>query len=689
MSDYYRHFLTSMAGVGGHPPLSQRDASIPVQQAPVMGLGTAPISPAYQNLGGYFNGYPEPIMFSAPKAQRSRRKSAPGLDHIKHRRTRSGCYTCRSRRVKCDETHPICERCRKGNRECVYPEPTPPKGSQKDSSGQSRHESPTSSRDDDDDDENGQDGSLTPIMDEDEEEAESATNQSSTPNIPPSQSSASAASLTFNHGALHARQASEGDMRDGHPHPDGTSLPHELQFYLNYYRENITHYHYSVVNDCDNFFQEILTGLAVQDEALLYAVVGFAAYHYTLQNPVGEIKDFLRFYNRSVTLLLGFLKRKERHTDLTLLTILQLATIEEYLGDWVNLMGHQKAALEVLTELYTPQTVMKTSIGRMILTWYTRFDVFTGIMGSSETMLSREWFIAYVDYYEIRAAENTTELVYKIELCSGRLRLISMEMSLLFGRGARQEVTGEEYTTEHCRLYNALHEWKDACDSALLNPELLVTDLSLSGGATGTDSIFQPLTPGLLFRPPLFASTILTCEWNSIALMHGSQGTSDPSSEIMGRLREHAYVICHICEAVETWPLSPAGSLIIMQPCLGIAALFLPQEDAYQLWIRKKFALFERMGYIAPSTMRLRMAELFRDGSCLRWWLPNDEGFTPMLQSIRAFADERNATAVSTQSENLRQIRSVFSRMDIRSTAMGQGQQGQLTDGVSNAMLLE
>ncbi len=53
----------------------------------------------YQSLG-YFTGFPEPVMFSAPKAQRNRRKSAPGLDHVKHRRTRSGCYTCRSRRVK-------------------------------------------------------------------------------------------------------------------------------------------------------------------------------------------------------------------------------------------------------------------------------------------------------------------------------------------------------------------------------------------------------------------------------------------------------------------------------------------------------------------------------------------------------------------------------------------------------------
>ena len=63
--------------------------------------------------------------------------------------------------------------------------------------------------------------------------------------------------------------------------------------------------------------------------------------------------------------------------------------------------------------------------------------------------------------------------------------------------------------------------------------------------------------------------------------------------------------------------------------------------------------------------MRTRMAELFNDQSCLHWWLPNDDGFTPMLQTIRAFADDRNATAVSTQGENLRQIRHVLSKMDI------------------------
>lgn len=84
----------------------------------------------FQSLG-YFTGFPDPAMFQTPKSQssRSRKKSIPGMDHVKHRRTRSGCYTCRSRRVKvsnpasrvvmpmnvlnrtqCDETRPICER---------------------------------------------------------------------------------------------------------------------------------------------------------------------------------------------------------------------------------------------------------------------------------------------------------------------------------------------------------------------------------------------------------------------------------------------------------------------------------------------------------------------------------------------------------------------------------------------------
>jgi phosphodiesterase/alkaline phosphatase D-like protein len=65
------------------------------------------------------------------------------------------------------------------------------------------------------------------------------------------------------------------------------------------------------------------------------------------------------------------------------------------------------------------------------------------------------------------------------------------------------------------------------------------------------------------------------------------------------------------------------------------------------------------------------MAELFQDPSCVRWWLANDEGFSPVLQNIRAFADDRNAVAVTAQTENLREVRHIFSRLELLNSETG------------------
>lgn len=70
--------------------------------------------------------------------------------------------------------------------------------------------------------------------------------------------------------------------------------------------------------------------MALQNESLLYAVVGFAAFKRMLNDPNGKIEDFLQYYTHSLTLLLGLLKKQgEAKYDIaTLLTILQLATLE-------------------------------------------------------------------------------------------------------------------------------------------------------------------------------------------------------------------------------------------------------------------------------------------------------------------------------------------------------------------------
>lgn len=83
------------------------------------------------------------------------------------------------------------------------------------------------------------------------------------------------------------------------------------------------------------------------------------------------------------------------------------------------------------------------------------------------------------------------------------------------------------------------------------------------------------------------------------------------------------------------------------------------------------------------------MAELFREPSCVHWWLPNGEGLSPILQSVRNFADERNAAAVTAQQENLREIRHIFAKLDMSAYAEGEVRQGNETEnnGMSCATL--
>lgn len=111
MSDYYHTFLSSVSGLGSDSqPSTYPHTSSPVPTSAAFSTDEGVASNPLQN-ATYYTGFTEPIIqYQPPKGQRSRRKSAPGPDHIKHRRTRSGCFTCRGRRVKCDETRPICER---------------------------------------------------------------------------------------------------------------------------------------------------------------------------------------------------------------------------------------------------------------------------------------------------------------------------------------------------------------------------------------------------------------------------------------------------------------------------------------------------------------------------------------------------------------------------------------------------
>ncbi|PHH72276.1 hypothetical protein CDD82_6050 [Ophiocordyceps australis] len=614
-----------------------------------------------------------------------------GSDQVKHRRTRSGCFMCRSRRVKCDETRPICD----------HPAPSKASSSQQKSNRVSEaapHASSRSSSDDDDDEEQEQPQEqeqqqhrLETIADQDKD-GDSIVFSRANSAYTGSREAGSSRLPVLSAPRLTAKRSSESLSREGtrsnsspaastagsistvaqthelalalEERANWSHLSLDLQHYLEYFVHNITNHHYSLGNDGDGFFSSILPTMAVKCEPLLYAVVGFAAYHCTIRNPDGQLPTFLRYYNKSVTLLLGTLQRKETQNVLTLVTILQLAAIEEYLGDWVNLMGHQKAAFEIITKIFAPDTIMETAVGRTCLNWYSRYDNYVAIMGGFPTELPREWFNRMAEYNAAQVAAHPDDMRWRIDDRCSRLRVISYDMSMLYARGSRGQISAGDFNREHKRVKNKLLDWKKTWHPALTDAKYLVTDHGCRQPPDPND-IVNPYEPGILFRPPLFTTTLITAEWHSIFIMHLTQSANTSPQQLYAELCQHAYIACQYFESVEFWPLKPKGSLIPLQPCISIAALFLPKDERHNMWIRRKFALLDELGYIHPTTRRIKMAELFGDRSCAHWWLPNGEGLTPVLQSVRAFADERNAAAVNAQQENLREVRHLFAKLEL------------------------
>lgn len=54
------------------------------------------------------------------------------------------------------------------------------------------------------------------------------------------------------------------------------------------------------------------------------------------------------------------------------------------------------------------------------------------------------------------------------------------------------------------------------------------------------------------------------------------------------------------------------------------------------------------------------MSDLFRDRSCMQWWLPNNERYPPIIRSIRKFVEERTAPAVDDTTEDLKDMKTIF-----------------------------
>lgn len=240
--------------------------------------------------------------------------------------------------------------CKKGKRECVYPEPaTSSKNPRSNSKKKSVSGDSGSNSSEDDEDDNELDR-LPSIPDDEDATASTTTAPTSVCESIPSGSgsrhSSNASGIVRENSPISPKDASTGFPKPQHrpqvprvsskqtlkskgiSNSKWATLPKDVRFYMNYHKNHLSHHHYAMKYDTGDFLKTTFLEIALGYEPLLYAVTGFAAYHHTLTVPNGKIQHFLGYYNKSVSLLRVSLERSPKHSVATLLTILQLATFE-------------------------------------------------------------------------------------------------------------------------------------------------------------------------------------------------------------------------------------------------------------------------------------------------------------------------------------------------------------------------
>ncbi|KAK0250104.1 hypothetical protein LTR01_004661 [Friedmanniomyces endolithicus] len=672
-----------------------------------------------ESLGAYSD-YEDPNRAMLPPGQiqpRQRRRQATGSEHVKHRRTRSGCYTCRQRRVKCDETHPMCERCRKGKRECAYPGETPTSSVSKNSLSSDKskgsHESTSSTSEDESDDDAKP--SLAAIPDDDEDAAEDAAQSAvSEPGrmsgvvnvgVLPNTTPIAERTSGIPRGTIRSQSSRTAWKHSAKPNISQNarwaSLPREVKSYLRYHRDSMSHHHYGFKYDAGDFLKTTYLEIAVNDDsaALLYGIVAFAAYHHALTHQTDIISRFLAYYNQSIMLLQQALKKK-RHNVATLLTILQLATIEEFLGDWTNLLGHQRAAHQILTDLFTPQTIMQDETRRRIISWYIRFDLFAASMAGTETNLGREWFAACAEFYTLQARERPHDLGATFEKFFSTSRLLATDSTLLFAAKKKNTLSDEQFAAEVDNISSQITRFKHLIETVFDEPANFVTVSPDTPAPSAEDDITDFRDPHFLYGGDYFTMNYVLIDFWAIDMMFRNRLATPPSPQVAAQLVEIALKECKMFEAVEHCEQKPPGAILGCQASLGIASLFLPRDRKHTDWCRRKFALIEQKGfvpstpplqrrkihadtctdgtsYIYPAALRQHMSELWAV-DVNHWWLPDDAGYPAVVRALRDFVQYRASMPRDALTANVSDMSGIFEAMNIAGEVGLEEEEGDL-----------
>ncbi|WPG99404.1 Hypothetical protein R9X50_00221800 [Acrodontium crateriforme] len=505
------------------------------------------------------------------------RSHTPEQGRMKRRRVKTGCYTCRERRVKCDESRPACEKCRRGKRECEYPC-----------------------------------------------RSSSSTKQPSPPALPVVEDYGPTkdllATVNFRRGPINTGIFLATTKM-------WSEVSQEMRCFLHYIDEHMSSIHFSVRVDPTNFFSNPFLRMMLSDEspALLNAAIAYAVFLSSFPNNKTNITFWLEYYNKSITFLAQSLAGGHR-TIATLATILQLATLEHLFGDWARTASHLKAAREILLELFTPDTIVKnedshnedlTSLDRE---WHVALaDTCKEIARNDPSDLD-------VRIEAFSAAELQLAADIKSLLRSKRRH----EMS---------DKTFQSKADRLWEEFKAFQEFVERSSSS--GPSSFAKTYPMAPPPSDDDIVNYRDECFLLAGELFPINFIMMDLWLLEIRFKQQLAILMPSKykNMASQVQEPAMNICKMFEAIEYCNESRPGSLKICADSLFAASLVIATDEKRINWCCRKYAVLERMGVIPCARWRDRVNDLWKR-DVKYWWLPDEEPPVGIL-ALRDFVEGR------------------------------------------------
>lgn len=257
-------------------------------------------------------------------------------------------------------------------------------------------------------------------------------------------------------------------------------------------------------------------------------------------------------------------------------------------------MSHQKAAYSLLTELYTPQTMMQHPTLRNILKWYLHFDFYVAMLSGNPSIIGRDWLVYQQKYYEQEVNKDPDNIVGLYEEVQARTRLTSNDVFGLLSMHSKGLVTDTEFEAQAAILAQRIEHLETKLPPQLKDSNKLVTDFT-GAPPRHQEDIVDPYEPGVIWGGDLFPTNqymmgvvgLKSLFETRLAAFKGIP-PKDPAAA--------GWKVAKVVDAIKHWPGSPPGALISFRSILGLASFLLPPQEKEKLWLKKMLAAIEVQG---------------------------------------------------------------------------------------------